>query len=129
MSFEIIKGSYKNTGGSGFLIGYNNFDDILDRMVSQDPPILTQEEADDMALKYDGYQLQIDGYDSVNYFLAGNIEAICMHSRNVGGGHCAGLKYTTTTNVGEPWGIWFTTEQFIAAKDFDEELQGVDISD
>ena len=119
MSFEIIEGSYKNTGGSGFLIGYNNFDDILDRMVSQDPPILTQEEADEMARKYDGYQLQIDGYDSVNYFLAGNIEAICMHSRIVGGGHCAGLKYTTKTNVGEPWGIWFTTEQFIAAKDFD----------
>ena len=98
-------------------------------MLAHDPPSITEEQAAEWKQKYDGYQLQIDGYDSVNYFLTGNIEAICMHSRIVGGGHCAGLKYTTKTNVGEPWGIWFTTEQFIAAKDFDEELQGVDISD
>ena len=51
-----------------------------------------------------------------------------MHSRSVGGGHCGGIKYTEG-NKGDPWGLWFTTEQYIAAKDFDSELLGVDISD
>ena len=79
--------------------------------------------------KYDGYQLQIDGYNSVNYFLEGNIEAICMHSRTIGGGHCIGLEYSWNTNVGELWGIWFTSDQFIKARDDEVELKGVDISD
>ena len=96
MSFEIIKGTWKNTGGSGFLLGFKNFSSIVDKMVVNEE--ITPEEAVDMEAKYDGYQLQIDGYDSVNYYLNGNIEAICMHSRTVGGGHCAGLKYNATGN-------------------------------
>ena len=77
MSFEIIEGSWKNTGGFGFLLGFKNFGDIVDVMELNDE--ITIMEADDMKEMYDGYQLQIDGYDSVNYFLAGNISAICMH--------------------------------------------------
>ena len=82
--------------------------------------------------KYDGYQLQVDGYNSVNYFLGGNIEAICMHSRSIGGGHCIGLKYSSDedrTDEGDCWGIWFTSDQFDEARDDETELKGVDISD
>ena len=75
-----------------------------------------------MLEKYDGYQLQIDGYDSVNYYIPGNIEGICMHSAKVGGGHCAGLLYTDEKNVGKAWGLWFTTEQFNEAVEYETEL-------
>ena len=89
-------------------------------------------QADNMKDKYDGYQLQVDGYNSVTYFLAGNIEAICLHSRSAGGGHCIGLKYSSDpgkVDVGDLWGIWFTNEQFDEARDDEKELKGVDISD
>ena len=68
---------------------------------------------------------------SVNYFLPGNIEAICMHSATVGGGHCIGLKYSSDTaryDEGDPWGIWFTSDAFYDSRDNDAELVGVDIS-
>lgn len=129
MSFEIIEGSWQNTGGFGFLIGYKNFDDIVNMMLMDDH--ITEEYASELMDGYDGYQLQIDGYDSVNYFLRGNIEGICMYSQTVGGGHCAGLKYTEDTSreeEGDPWGLWFTTAQFNEARDNETELKGVDIS-
>ena len=111
MSFEIIEGSWRNTGGSGYLLGFQNFPGILDDMVLAQN--ITQSVADEMRQEYDGYQLQIDGYDSVNYFIPGNIEAICLHSETVGGGHCAGLKYAVEEdrrNQGDVWGLWFTTQ-------------------
>ena len=108
MSFEIIDGSWRNTGGSGYLLGFKNFSEIVDQMELDNK--ITILKADSMKEMYDGYQLQIDGYNSVNYFLSGNIEAICMHSRSVGGGHCIGLKYSDLLNVGNLWGIWFTTD-------------------
>ena len=108
MSFSIIEGTWKNTGGFGYLIGQVNFENIIDGMVTDEK--ITMEEGIEMKEKYDGYQLQIDGHDSVNYYLPGNIEAICMHSPSVGGGHCAGLKYNKKEDEGDPWGLWFTTE-------------------
>ena len=113
MSFEIIEGTYRNTGGSGYLLGFKNYHSIVDQLELDNEITIMQ--ADDMKEKYDGYQLQVDGYDSVNYFLGGNIEAICLHSATAGGGHCAGLLYSTDEDrkdEGDPWGIWFTTEQF-----------------
>ena len=89
-------------------------------------------QADNMKDMYDGYQLQIDGYNSVNYFLGGNIEAICLHSRSIGGGHCIGLEYSSDEdriNEGDLWGIWFTSDQFDEARDDEKELKGVNISD
>ena len=129
MSFEIIDGTYRNTGGAGFLIGYKNWDDIVDKMELDG--VIESFEVEAMKNDYDGYQLQVDGYDSVNYFLPGNIEAICMHSKTVGGGHCIGLKYSSDTarvDEGDPWGIWFTSDAFYNSRDNDEELVGVDIS-
>ena len=55
-----------------------------------------------------------------------------MHSRDVGGGHCIGLKYSADeerVDEGDLWGIWFTTDQFNEARDEEAELKGVDISD
>ena len=127
MSFEIIDSSWQNTGGRGFLFGFYGFDDIIDRKVVNGD--LTLEEGEDMKAKYDGYQIQIDGYNSVNYYLNGNIEAICLHSNKVGGGHCAGLRYNNRANEGDPWGLWFTTAQYREAKDFGSELKGINISD
>ena len=43
MSFEIIEGSWKNTGGSGFLLGFENFDDIVDKMHCKNPECKSKE--------------------------------------------------------------------------------------
>ena len=89
------------------MFGFYGFDDIIDRKVVNGD--MTPERGEQMKEMYDGYQIQVDGYNSVNYYLNGNIEGICLHSRKVGGGHCAGLKYIKKDNEGEPWGLWFTT--------------------
>ena len=36
MSFEIIEGTWRNTGGSGYLLGFKNFHHIVDQMELDD---------------------------------------------------------------------------------------------
>ena len=78
---------------------------------------------------YDGYGLKIIGFGSVVSWQPGAVEAGCLYSATVGGGHCGGIKHIDEEDKGEPWGMWFTTAEYdLIRAGRDTQLGGYDIS-
>ena len=79
---------------------------------------------------YDGYALHIIGYGSVVAWKANTVEGICLYSPTAGGGHCGGIKHSEEEYKANPWGIWFTSEDYERLiEGRDNQLAGYDISD
>ena len=126
MSFEIIDSSSRATGGDGYLIGHDLWNEFaLGVAYGQ----FNEEDAREYIEKYDGYTLQIYGYNSVVSWTPGAVEGICMQSDSAGGGHCGGVKHTDDEDIAVPWGIWFNSSDYYRARGGrDTELAGIDIS-
>ena len=125
MSFTIVDGDSTKMSGKGYILG-QNLDTDSAYLVSTGQ--LSEFQAAELKNSYDGYVLRIVGFNSVLSYTEGNIEAICLHSRGIDGGQCAGIKHSAIENEGERWGMWTTNAQLDDAMNGSTALQGVDNS-
>ena len=126
MSFEIIENSSNANGGIGRLEGYDLYN-LFGIGVAYG--FFKEEDAREILEKYDGYVYRILSYGSVVQWRPKTVEAICIYSPTVGGGHCGGIRHTDEEDIGEPWGLWFTTADYqMLQEGRDGQLAGYDVS-